>query len=222
MDPIPPQEPRSSAIAKTPIGTLLSTPMIEPPPWKPFKTGTGESLDESKPIAEEDLPSQAEFVSVVLTSPAANATASIIDTVRSAAGADKATMLRRLQDCVDRLALGSLEHAEGMALMQAKTLECVFHDLLRTAFANRGTIRFAPMLKLALRAQAQSARTLEVLGSLKKPAVFAEQMNLAQQQVINNSAPASPSPPPANETSRTHKTVRSAKKHKPQSDHGHE
>lgn len=54
-------------------------------------------------------------------------------------------------------------------------------------------------MRLALRAQAQSARTLETLAALKNPTVFAKQLNLASQQVVNNAGklPAKTAPAPA-------------------------
>ncbi len=46
---------------------------------------------------------------------------------------------------------------------------------------------FEAYMRLALRAQAQSTRTLEVLATVKNPpVVFAKQANIAQQQQVNN------------------------------------
>ena len=52
--------------------------------------------------------------------------------------------------------------------------------------ADFGSQWCVPYMKLALRAQAQSARTLETLATLKSPAIFAKQVNVAHQQVVTN------------------------------------
>ena len=53
---------------------------------------------------------------------------------------------------------------------------------------NLGGQWFEPYMRLALRAQAQSARALETLAALKTPAIFAKQLNVANQQVVNQGA----------------------------------
>jgi len=46
-------------------------------------------------------------------------------------------------------------------------------------------------MRLGLKAQAQCARTAEVLGNLRAgPSVFAKQANMANQQQVNNGIPA--------------------------------
>jgi hypothetical protein len=75
---------------------------------------------------------------------------------------------------------------ERLAESQAKTLDCLFHRLVALGFANIQKDHFQPLLKLAFRAQAQSARTLETLATLRHPAVFAKQVNIGQQQVVAN------------------------------------
>ena len=75
---------------------------------------------------------------------------------------------------------------ERLAETQAKTLDCLFHRLIALGFANIKNGNFHPLLKLAFRAQAQSARALETLATLRQPAVFAKQVNIGQQQVVAN------------------------------------
>jgi hypothetical protein len=43
-------------------------------------------------------------------------------------------------------------------------------------------------MRLALRAQAQCAHTIRVLGELKNPTVFSRTTNIANQQQVNNGA----------------------------------
>ena len=95
---------------------------------------------------------------------------------------------------------GNMRLPERMALAQAHTLNHLFNRLTQRAFTNLGGPWFEPYMRLALRAQAQSARTLETLATLKTPTIFAKQLNVANQQVVTNGAPpvaATPSVPGA-------------------------
>ncbi len=66
-------------------------------------------------------------------------------------------------------------------------IDHLFHWLLRNGMANfKNPQRFDSIMRLALRAQSQSARTLETISALKNPAIFAKQLNVAQQQVVSN------------------------------------
>lgn len=95
----------------------------------------------------------------------------------------------------DDVNAGNMRLPERMALAQAHTLNHLFNRLTRDAFTNRGNSWFEPYMRLALRAQAQSARTLETLATLKSPTIFAKQMNVANQQVVTNgTAPAAATP----------------------------
>jgi hypothetical protein len=100
---------------------------------------------------------------------------------------------------------GSLEEVEGKLLCQAVALDSVFHSLTQRAYT--GSMPLATLtefLKLGLRAQAQSARTLEIIANIKQGTrvVIAGQLNAATQQIVNNGPP--PQPP--------ERIVRSAKK----------
>ena len=95
---------------------------------------------------------------------------------------------------------GNMRLPERMALAQAHTLNHLFNGLTQRAFTNLGSPWFEPYMRLALGAQAQSARTLETLATLKTPTIFAKQLNVANQQVVTNGAPpvaATPSVPGA-------------------------
>lgn len=103
---------------------------------------------------------------------------------------DIKTLHEELDRAGDEVNTGSMRLTERMAIAQANTLDHVFNLLTRRAFANLGGHWFEPYLRLALRAQAQSARTLETLAALKSPAIFTKQLNVANQQVVNQgSAP---------------------------------
>jgi hypothetical protein len=84
---------------------------------------------------------------------------------------------------------GDLTRAEGMLIAQAHSLDAIFHSLARRAASAEYMETLDRYLRLALRAQAQCARTLEVLGELKnpQPVTFVRQANVAHgpQQVVN-------------------------------------
>jgi hypothetical protein len=88
-----------------------------------------------------------------------------------------------------------------MLVAQAHSLDAIFHSLARKAARAEYVDHLDRYLRLALRAQAQCARTLEVLGELKnpQPVTFVKQANVAHgpQQVNNGiAAPAAAPTPP--------------------------
>jgi hypothetical protein len=79
-----------------------------------------------------------------------------------------------------------MKHPEGIAIAQATALNIMFGKLSRLALANIQTPNFDSLMRLALRAQSQSGRTLETLATLMNPAIFAQQVNVANQQIVAN------------------------------------
>ncbi len=97
-----------------------------------------------------------------------------------------------LRELVAEVQAGSMKRPEAMLVAQAHTLDALF-SLLATrshANSNAGYLDAADKyLRLALKAQAQSVRTIEALGELKnpKPVTFVRQANVANgPQQINN------------------------------------
>jgi hypothetical protein len=93
------------------------------------------------------------------------------------------------------VAEGNLRGAESMLMSQAHALQSIFTEMVMRSSMNMGEYMVAAetYMRLALKAQAQCTRTLEVLGAMKNPpVVIAKQANIAQgpQQVNNLSAPA--------------------------------
>lgn len=89
---------------------------------------------------------------------------------------------------------GNLGRVEWMLLSQATALQSLFSRLVERGMKAELLPHFESFMRLALRAQAQSTRTLEVLATVKNPpVVFAKQANIAQQQQVNN-GPAVPAP----------------------------
>ena len=97
-------------------------------------------------------------------------------------------------DLVDELAHqvkavqeGKLARPEGLLTAQAHTLDLLFNRLLRRAMGSDTIPPFEANMKMALRAQAQCARTIEVLSALKNPpVVIARQANVTTGPQQNN------------------------------------
>ncbi len=94
---------------------------------------------------------------------------------------------------------------EATLVIQATALDAIFHQLAFKAAQRMGSMDgMERYLRLSLKAQAQSCRTLEVLAAMKNPTVFARQanVNMGGQQQVNNGAepgaalPAMPVAPP--------------------------
>ncbi len=87
---------------------------------------------------------------------------------------------------------GDLKHAEAMLVSQAHSLDAIFHQLAWRANEQKQLKQYETTFKLALKAQSQCARTLEVLAKIKNPPiVYAKQANIANgpQQVNNSISP---------------------------------
>ena len=93
---------------------------------------------------------------------------------------------------IDRVNEGNLKRPEAMLLMQAHTLDGLFHNLARKAQIQSHMPHYESFLRLALKAQGQCRSTLETLAAIKNPPViYAKQANISNgHQQINNGIPA--------------------------------
>ena len=96
-----------------------------------------------------------------------------------------------VSQAADAVVTGDLTGVERMLSGQIIALHALFADCAMRAQANMGTYAepVERYMRIALKAQAQCARTAEVLGSLRAgPTVFAKQANITSgpQQVVNN------------------------------------
>ena len=92
----------------------------------------------------------------------------------------------------DKVKAGDLSALESTLTAQATTLDTVFNSLARRANNSDIMSKLEIYMRLALKAQAQCARTIEVLASMKNPPiVFAKQANIANgnQQINNGNLP---------------------------------
>lgn len=87
---------------------------------------------------------------------------------------------------------GSLDRPADILAAQAHSLDGLFNTLARIAVQPGNGANAERLLRLAFRAQAQCARTVEVLANLKNPpVVYAQQANISQgHQQVNNGIPA--------------------------------
>lgn len=111
-----------------------------------------------------------------------------------AAQIDGAGMLEALRTAQAAVNDGDLSTAEAMLLTQAVGLQSLYVRLIERGLSQEMLPQFETMLRLGLRAQAQSRQALEALGALKHgPAIFAHgrQVNVAAgpQQVNNGATP---------------------------------
>lgn len=95
-------------------------------------------------------------------------------------------------DKMDKVKAGDFSDLEATLAAQAVSLNAIFNEMARRCSLNMGEHLHATesYMRLALKAQAQCARTIEVLATMKNPPViFAKQANIAQghQQVNNGS-----------------------------------
>lgn len=125
----------------------------------------------------------------VVTQPEFQAAFSVMSAFNGGGTMNLASLLSQFRDAADAVHEGKMEGPERIAMSQAKLLDMLFHELLRRGMANLENSHGEALMRLALKAQAQSSRTLETLAVLKKPPVFAHQVNMANQQVVNNALP---------------------------------
>jgi hypothetical protein len=130
--------------------------------------------------------------------PSANAAAVIAEFGKPFGEQDVTALMVQLTKGTEALKENNLHRCEAMLFTQAHTLQSIFMNLSRRAALNMGEHMGAmeAYMRLALKAQSQCVRTLEVLGALKNPpnVAFVNQANIAHgpQQVNNGAAVPSP------------------------------
>ncbi|MEI2614189.1 MAG: hypothetical protein V9G21_03875 [Methylotenera sp.] len=95
-----------------------------------------------------------------------------------------------MQEKASKVNAGDLTELEATLTAQSVTLDTMFNELARRAVLNMGEHLSATetYMRLALKAQSQCARTIEVLAAMKNPPiVYAKQANIAHgNQQVNN------------------------------------
>ena len=107
------------------------------------------------------------------------------------------SLRKKINKASEAIKGGSMELVEEMLIDQAISLQQIFTRLTEKALCQSTGDIMARYIGPALRAQDQSRRTLETLGTIKNPTVvFAKQANVATNQQINHA------PAPANEANK--------------------
>ncbi len=97
-----------------------------------------------------------------------------------------------MKEKTEKIVAGDLSELESTLTAQVVSLNAIFTSLARRSMNCEYLIQVETNLRLALKAQAQCARTVEVLAAMKNPPiVFAKQANIAHghQQINNNQSP---------------------------------
>lgn len=131
-----------------------------------------------------------------LIRPSLNAGASIktIGRINAKSNANVNCLVDELRTQIKAVNEGDMSRPEALLVAQAHTLDALFGRLLDSAVSNMGEYLGAveSYMRLALKAQAQTAQTIRVLNELKNPknVAFIQQANLASGYQQINNAPA--------------------------------
>ena len=132
----------------------------------------------------------------LMLSPAASAAVTSVEYLKTFGAPDTAALMHTLAESMKQVHGGDMKGVESMLMGQAHALQTIFMHLASRSARCTGLKQLEMDLRLALKAQAQCCRTLEVLSTMKSPPVmFARQANVTTgPQQINNGAPAAPGP----------------------------
>ena len=110
--------------------------------------------------------------------------------------ADQVSLVHALDKQSELASTGDLSRGEAILMNQALTLDAIFNKLAVVARQNlfQNLEAGDTLLRLALRAQAQSRATIETLAEIKNPtrATFVRQANIAHGAQQVNNAPQTP------------------------------
>lgn len=145
-------------------------------------------------IAKEKGKSQErQLAELGLSAPALNAITARTFTKGVAGEIDLTEAVLVMREKAGKVNIGDTSELEATLTAQAVSLDTIFNELARRAALNMGEYLQATesYMRLALKAQAQCARTIEVLATIKNPpVVFAKQANIAHGHQQVNNAPA--------------------------------
>jgi hypothetical protein len=114
-----------------------------------------------------------------------------------AGGGDKlevTDLMGELRKAGEEVAAGNLGRVESMLAHQALTLDAIFNDLAQRSRKQDTFKGIEVLLRLALKAQAQSRSTAEAIAVLKNPMPYIKQANMTTgPQQVNNSYAGTPS-----------------------------
>jgi hypothetical protein len=169
------------------------------PPEKTSKASSKARLNSLQKQHEEEKKTARLFISP--STVAAVATDSFL---KPFGKVDLFALMECLGESMARVNQGDMNEVESMLIGQAQALQIIFANLSGRAISVTGMKQFEMDLRLALKAQAQCCRTLEVLAGIKNPGVlFAKQANFANgPQQVNNGMPTPQATGPACEEAK--------------------
>ena len=129
-----------------------------------------------------------------------------IETLVNVEGVELPALIDALGTQTTAVASNNLNRPAAVLTAQAHTLDALFNSLARLAFKNTGNLEaFDRIMRLALRAQAQTRETAAAIGVLKNPpTLIGRQTNVAHgPQQVNNGPPALSPPSAPNELLET-------------------
>lgn len=129
---------------------------------------------------------------VGLSAPTLNAITARNFSKKTLGESDLTETINVMWEKVDKVNAGDLSELEATLAAQSVSLDAIFNELTRRAFINMGEHLHATesYMRLALKAQAQCARTIEIIAAMKNPPiVYAKQANISNgNQQVNNGA----------------------------------
>lgn len=162
------------------------------PPKQPNKTTLTIENDKSKTKEKQ-------FAEVVLSSANINTITTLAYTKTSInVEASLKDAIAVMNENVAKVNDGDTRALEARLAAQASSLDSIFNSLALKSLGSDTMSKLEIYMRLALKAQAQCARTIEVLATMKNPpAIIAKQANIAHgnQQVNNGNLNASESSP---------------------------
>ena len=138
---------------------------------------------------DEDKTEDRQFAEVILTSTNINTVTAVNYVSNAISGEISMTdAVAVIKDKVAAVNNGNMQALEGTLTAQIVSLDTIFNSLALKSRNSDTMSKMEPYLRLALKAQAQCVRSIEVLSNLKNPPiVYAKQANIANgNQQVNN------------------------------------
>ena len=142
-------------------------------------------------VSSQTGESEEQALARVILQPSVAASLTVLHWKSTSDHVDQTCLVQALNKQAEQASAGDLSRGEAMLMSQAHALDAIFNRLAVFAKQNRSqTVEVGDtLLRLVLRAQAQSRATIETLAEIKNPAsaTFVRQANIAHgPQQVNN------------------------------------
>ena len=172
------------------------------------KTVVKYKTNEMRIIKEEGKSPERQLAETSLSSPIINAVTAQTYSKSTMGEIDLTEAVNVMREKVSHVNAGNLNDLEATLTAQTVSLDTIFNELARRSALNMGTHMQAAesYMRLALKAQSQCSRTIEVLAAMKNPPiVFAKQANISHgHQQVNNGSSQANTPTHAEKTINLH------------------